>query len=60
MSDKRRGLDPVCSRAELVARAPEILGVRPEVAAGALHGAPGELTVAEARRLVKRFLRRRI
>lgn len=48
--------EPVFEKVEFIANAEKVLGVRREIAVGALHSAKDSLSVSEAKRLVKEFL----
>lgn len=52
--------EPVFEKSEFIANAEKVLGVRREVAVGALHSAKDSLTVSEAQRLVKEFLNKEV
>jgi hypothetical protein len=62
MAEKKETVQaPKYSRDEFLANAEALLGVKPEVVAGALHGNnQAEFTVEEMRKLIKSFLERKV
>lgn len=60
-TEANRGSEPRYTLAELTAHAKERFSVRPEVIAGAMYGAAGELfTVAEVQEQIKHFMKAKV